>query len=68
MKKPTPEQFNIAAAWLLQNEGEGEESRACYTVATWLDNLRSQDHIRKAAREAGLPAAEVRRKLKELGY
>lgn len=66
MKRPTEEQMNIAIHWLENNEGVGEEQDACVAVGRWLDKLLSDDVVRKHARDAGIPVATVRRRIREL--
>ncbi len=65
MKRPTTHQFDIAIEWLLNNEGEGQESVACKAVADWLDHEMRERKIRNAARKIGVTPARLRAKLAE---
>jgi hypothetical protein len=62
---PTQEQINIAVHWLQSNEGDVEEQAACEAVADWINALVFNAYLLKAAREAGVPVAKVRKKLLE---
>ncbi len=62
-KKPTQAQFEVAALWLENNEGE--EAGDCKAVADWIKQLIDNDNIRLVAREGGVPVASLRRKIAE---
>jgi hypothetical protein len=63
MKMPPQDQIDIAIAWLETNEGEGAERTACEAVAEWLAAVSFEDHLRRSARNAGVPVAALRRKM-----
>jgi hypothetical protein len=65
MKSPTDEQLQIAALWLENNEGEGEEGEACKAVAAWIEHQRSERKIKNTARKIGVTPARLRAKLAE---
>ena len=61
--------LRLAAEWLRQYDDEhdgGEDTARCAAVADWLDAQADQKQVRDAAREAGLPTAALRRKLREV--
>ena len=64
-KKPSEADFELAACWLRINDGDNGESEACNRVAEWLDERRRASRIREAAREAGIPVAMIRARLKQ---
>lgn len=63
MKLPSDEHLGIAILWLRNNEGGGVEGEACRAVADWLERQQSENKLRDAAREAGVPVAMVRKAL-----
>lgn len=63
MKAPTPDQMRLAAEWLRENEGEGEERESCQAVAAWLKHQADASDLRQACREAGVPVAKIRKRL-----
>lgn len=65
MTKPTETELDLAIGWLRCNEGADGEAAACNRVADWIDAQMLDNRIRKAAREAGLPVAKVRARLKQ---
>jgi len=67
-KKPSEEDFNIALMWLENNEGGEGEAEACQRVADWLRNLMDDGYLRRKAREAGVPVAKLRQRLREMAH
>lgn len=63
MKKPPPEQFDIAIHWLENNEGDGSEGEACKAVAAWLDAQEDARQMRNLARSHGVPVKALREHL-----
>lgn len=61
MKTPTPDDMEMAADWLICNEGPNGESEACSRVATWLRSYALDAEVRKAAREAGCSVKYLRK-------
>lgn len=61
--RPTLEQLTLAAEWLDENEGGGEESAACAAVARWLREEAQARMVRGEARKAGVPVAALRKKM-----
>lgn len=63
-KRPTFEQFGVAAEWLDMNEGDGGEAEACKAVAEWLMEQASKferdSAVRKAAKDTGLDLKTAR--------
>jgi hypothetical protein len=60
MKLPT-DALDIAISWLRANEGDNGEADACNAVADWLEQEEQSKLLRKAAREAGVPVAKLRK-------
>lgn len=67
MKKPTEDQLLIAAEWLRYNEGEDGESVACLEAADWIDSIVTEDAIRAAAKSSGIPAKDIRERMRLKG-
>lgn len=62
-KSPSVEQLECAAEWLDVNEGDGGEREFCAIVAKWLRRQATLKMLRDTARDAGVPVAEVRKRL-----
>lgn len=67
MSKPSDEDYTTAIQWLRFNDGGDGERESCSRVAEWLEGVRTASMIRSLAKEAGVPVAAVRRRLKERG-
>ncbi len=66
MDMPSDEELETASLWLKANEGvEFDEAIRCKAVAEWLEFMRRERYLRRAARDAGVPVARLRRKLAE---
>ena len=73
MKKPDSLQLEVAAEWLLYNEGDGGEAEGCRVVSQWLTHLAKEDRdreavkaaVRKIAEENGVTRAAVRAALRK---
>lgn len=63
MRMPPEESINIAVAWLEANEGIDGESAACAAVARWLIEQCENRTMREIAKEAGVPAAALRKRI-----
>lgn len=63
MTKPSPEDLRAAALWLDSNEGDADERDPLLRVAHWLDAQAEAQELREAAREAGVPVAQLRKRL-----
>jgi hypothetical protein len=65
MKRPTTQQLDIAAEWLLVNNGNEGEAEACKAVADWLQHIREQVEtsaaIKAVAKETGARVSDVRK-------
>lgn len=64
MGTPTRNQIDVAILWLRTNEGDNGESEACAAVADWLQDLERNKFLRRKAKEAGIPVAALRQRLK----
>lgn len=60
---PTPDQMRLAALWLLNNEGDGEELESCQRVAAWLEKQADAKEQRHICRAAKVPVAALRARL-----
>jgi rRNA-processing protein FCF1 len=63
MIKPSPEDLRAAAIWLDSNEGDAAERGPLLRVAHWLEVQAEAQELREAAREAGVPVAQLRKRL-----
>lgn len=63
MKRPTPEQIDVAVQWLIVNEGDEGEAEACGAVAKWLTEMSYEQMLREEARRGGITVASLRRRL-----
>lgn len=62
---PSIEALDTAIEWLRCNEGDDGEADRCRAVANWIEHEERERTLRRAAREAGVPVAAVRRRLAE---
>ncbi len=63
MTKPSPEDLRAAALWLDSNEGDADERDPLLRVAHWLEAQAEAQELCEAAREAGVPVAQLRKRL-----
>lgn len=61
MKRPTPDEMDIAAQWLEANEGT--EAQACSRVAAWLLAQAEATELRKQCRAVGVSVVTMRKRL-----
>lgn len=64
MRRPSPEDFAVAAEWLDVNEGEEGEAESCKRVAEWLRHEDAEHILRTECRRAGVSIRAVRAKLR----
>lgn len=66
MKTPSPDLLRRTAEWLDASIGTdgGEAEKDLDSVVAWLFDLATQNELREMCREAGIPVAEARRRLK----
>lgn len=65
MKMPGTDDLNTAIAWLRSNEGDNGEADRCAAVADWIEYEERERYLRLAARDAGVPVARLRRRIRE---
>ena len=58
--KPSVDDMYIASQWLDVYEG-AEDAEACHRVAAWLKQQADAKELRKAARDAGVSTAKLRK-------
>lgn len=63
MRMPGTGEIDTAIAWLRLNNGDMGEAERCAAVADWIEHEERERFIRRAARDAGLPVAAVRRRI-----
>lgn len=62
-RRPSPDSFDVAIAWLRVNEGADGERDACFAVADWLVDQEETLLVRRVARESRLPTDFIRKRI-----